>query len=204
MSILYLLDLIGVFAFGLTGGLVAKRKDMDLFGFFVLALVTATGGGTLREIMLGNTNLFLFYDPTYIIVIIASALCTFVFHNQILKITSIVLFLDAIGLGTFVCIGMSKALAAGVPAFGAVIFGLLTAVGGGVLRDVLAGEVPMVLHRDFYAVACIIGGVIYIFLYEIGLDQEIVMAVTTAIIIALRVLAIKYKWNFIAHSKSNS
>lgn len=197
MAILYLFDIIGTFAFGLTGGLVAIRKEMDLFGLFVLALVTAAGGGTIRDVMLGDVHLFLFYDPVYILTIIASTLATFVFYRQLLKIGSMILILDAIGLGTFVCIGASKALEKGVPAFGAVIFGLLTAVGGGVLRDVLAREIPMVLTRDFYAMACIIGGIIYTMLLSFGLDDETVTFVSAAVIIALRLLAIKYGWNFI-------
>lgn len=195
--LLHLFDLLGCFVFGLTGALLATQKRMDLFGMFILALVTAIGGGTLRDLMVGNTPLFFLLDPDYICVIFASTLCTFLFHQTLLKVKSVILILDAVGLGTFVCIGVSKGLEHGIPAFGAVLMGLITAVVGGILRDVLAGDIPVILSRDFYAMACVIGGIAYIILYDWKIPEEIVIAAASAITILLRLLAIKFKWNFI-------
>lgn len=197
ITVLYTLDLIGTFAFGLSGGILAIRKGMDLFGVFVLAIVTAIGGGTTREVMLGNRELFIIYNPDYIVVILASAICAFIFYEKLLRVNSVILIFDAFGLGTFVCIGVSRALAVGVPLFGAVIVGLITSVVGGMLRDIIAKEMPMILVRDFYAMACLIGAITYAFLYWIGLPETWVMLVSAAVVIILRLLAIRYHWNFI-------
>jgi uncharacterized membrane protein YeiH len=195
--LLYSLDLLGTFAFGLSGGILAIKKGMDLFGVLVLALVTAIGGGTVREVMLGNQELFIFYNSDYIWVILASALAAFVFYEKLLKINYCMLLVDAVGLGTFVCIGVSRAISVGVPLFGAVIVGLITAVVGGMLRDIIAKEMPMILVRDFYAMACLIGASIYVFLYWLGLQETAVMLVSASVVIILRILAIVFHWNFI-------
>ncbi len=202
ITVLYILDLIGTFAFGLSGGILAIRKGMDLFGVFVLAVVTAIGGGTTREVMLNNQELFIIYNPDYIAVILASAICSFIFYERLLRINSVILIADAFGLGTFVCIGVSRALTAGVPLFGAVIVGLITSVVGGMLRDIIAKEMPMILVRDFYAMACLIGAIIYVFLYWLGLPETPVMLISAAVVIILRLLAIKYRWNFIRKKMS--
>ena len=194
---LYFIDLLGTFAFGLTGGIVAIRKNMDLFGVFVLSMVTAIGGGTIRDIILGSKQLFILSNPVYITLIIASTLCAFLFYRVLLRINSIILILDAFGLGTFVCIGVSKALSSGIPPFGSVIMGLITGVAGGMMRDILAKEIPMVLVRDFYAMACVIGGSFYVALYQMGLPEGTVMPISAAVVFTLRLLAIRYRWNFI-------
>ncbi len=197
MTLLYALDLVGTFAFGLSGGILAIRKGMDLFGVFVLALVTAIGGGTTREVMLGNQELFIFYNAHYIYVILLSAFCAFIFYERLLKINSVILVMDAVGLGTFVCIGVSRALTFGVPLFGAVLVGLITSVVGGMLRDIIAKEMPMILVRDFYAMACLIGAVTYVILYRLGIPESPVMLISATVVIVLRLLAIKFNWNFI-------
>lgn len=204
MSILYLLDLFGTFAFALSGALVAVKKEMDLFGVIVLALVTAVGGGTLRDTLLGNTPVFALTDPNYVYISLAGAICTFIFHKQLFKINSVILIADAFGLGTFVCIGISKALNVHISFTGAVILGVTTAVVGGMIRDVLAREVPVVLTRDFYAMTCVVGGLLYIILYKYHIAEDIIMPLTAGIIIILRLLAIKYNWNFIKVKKQGT
>lgn len=194
---LYFFDLLGTFAFGLTGGLVAVRKNMDLFGIFVLAMVTAVGGGIVRDMLLQRAGITFFNDPVYLYTVIASTLCTFLFFQKLFRINAIILIVDALGLGTFVCIGVSKAMASGLPVFGAVIMGLITAVVGGLLRDVLAREVPVILTRDFYAMSCIIGGIVYTQLFRLGVPEGKVMLISAFVVVALRLLAIRYKWNFI-------
>lgn len=197
MPVNYILDLFGTFAFALSGALMAVKKNMDLFGMVVLALVTAIGGGTLRDMMLGLTPVFILTQPVYIYISVAAALCVFLFYKLFFRINSIILIADAIGLGTFVCIGISRAIDAHVSLTGAVLLGLITAVMGGILRDLLANEIPTVLIRDFYATACIIGGIVYVILYKLGVPHNIIILATAGFIIGLRILAIKFNWNFI-------
>lgn len=197
MSIIFILDLFGSFAFALSGALMAIKKEMDLFGIVVLALVTAIGGGTTRDALLGNTPVFILNEPVYIYISIIAAVLAFLFYRVLFKITSIILIADALGLGTFVCIGVSKALEAHVSYTGAVLLGLITAVMGGIIRDLLANEIPAVLTRDFYAITCIVGGTIYVFLYRQGISNDKVMLLTAGFVIFLRLLAIRFNWNLI-------
>lgn len=104
---------------------------------------------------------------------------------------------DAIGLGTFVCIGVSKALESSISLTGAVLLGLITSIMGGIIRDLLSNEIPAVLTRDFYAITCILGGIVYVLLYLLEISQNLIVLVTIALIISLRLLAIKFNWNFI-------
>lgn len=200
MSIIYSLDLFGTFAFAISGALMAIKKDMDLFGILVLAFVTAIGGGTVRDVLLGNTPVFILNNPVYIYTSIMASIFAFLFYRLLFKINSIILIADALGLGVFVCIGISKALEANVSYTGAVLLGLTTAVAGGVIRDLLAKEIPAVLIRDFYAVTCIAGGMLYIVLLTLPLSNDKIMFLTAGFIILLRLLAIKFKWNLIRAS----
>lgn len=197
MSVLHFMDLFGTLAFAVSGALVAINKKMDLFGVMVLALVTAIGGGTTRDLLLGSTPVFALADPVYIYTALAGALGAFLFCTTLFKVNSIILIADAFGLGTFVCIGISKALAANTTVIGAVMLGVITAVAGGIFRDVLAGEIPAVLTRDFYAMACVTGGLIYVFLFKYNVAESSTMLITAGVVIVLRVLAIRLNWNFI-------
>ncbi|MDO7787381.1 trimeric intracellular cation channel family protein [Desulforamulus aquiferis] len=194
MTIMYSLDLLGSFAFALSGAILAIRKNMDLFGIFVLAFVTAIGGGTTRDLLLGDTPVFILTEPIYIYISIIASLLAFLFYRALIRINSVILLADALGLGTFVCIGVSKALAADVSFAGAVILGLITAVVGGIIRDLLANEIPAVLMRDFYAITCIGGGIIYVLLHNHGIPQNFVMLSSAGFVILLRVLAIRFNW----------
>jgi uncharacterized membrane protein YeiH len=197
MPLLHWLDLFGTFAFALSGALTAIKKDMDLFGILVLALVTAIGGGTIRDILLGIAPVFFLNQPVYIFLAVAATFCAFFFHRELFKINSVILTADAVGLGTFVCLGVSKALAAQVSSTGAILLGLITAVMGGMIRDLLENEIPAVLIRDFYAMTCVLGGVIYVLLYKLGISQNMIVLTTAGLTITLRLLAIHFHWNFI-------
>lgn len=197
MSVLHFFDLFGTLAFAVSGALIALNKKMDLFGVMVLALVTAIGGGTIRDLLLGSAPVFALADPAYIYIALAGALGAFVFCAALFRVNSIILVADAIGLGTFVCIGISRALAAGANVTGAVVLGVITAVAGGIIRDVLAGEIPSVLTRDFYAMACVAGGLIYVILYKYDVPEIGAMLLSAGTVIILRILAIRFKWNFV-------
>ncbi|MGI6658864.1 MAG: trimeric intracellular cation channel family protein [Dethiobacteraceae bacterium] len=194
MTLLDLLDLSGTFFFALSGAMMAIRKKMDLLGIIVLGTVTAIGGGTLREILLGRFPPFVFQQDQYLYTALCASLAAFIFVEQLTRINSIVLLADALGLGTFVTIGISQALEADVTPTGAVILGAITAVAGGIMRDLLAQEIPYVLTRDFYAITCICGGVIFILLEKQGLPRRLTMSIVTAVVVLLRLLAIRYNW----------
>ncbi|AEF93074.1 Uncharacterized protein family UPF0126 [Desulfotomaculum nigrificans CO-1-SRB] len=196
MTVLYFFDLFGTFAFAVSGALIAIKKEMDLFGVMVLALVTAIGGGTTRDLLLGNTPVFALTEPVYIYVSLSAAILTFLFANAFFRIHSVIMIADALGLGTFVCIGVSRGLAANISLTGAVILGVITGVVGGIIRDMLAGEVPTVLTKHFYAMTCVAGGILYITLYRLNVNHNTVMLVTAGFIIVLRLLAIKFRWHF--------
>jgi uncharacterized membrane protein YeiH len=194
MTLLFILDMAGTFFFAVSGAMVAVKKKMDLFGVIVLGTVTAIGGGTLREILLGRFPPFVFRRDIYIILAVAGAMFAFLFVEHLLRIGSAVLLADAVGLGTFVSIGVQQALSADITPVSAVILGTVTAVAGGMIRDVLAGEIPFVLTRDFYAVSCIVGGIFFLVLRNLGLETDTVMMATTLLVIIMRVLAIRYRW----------
>jgi len=194
VNLLFILDLAGTFFFAVSGAMVAVKKNMDLFGIIVLGTVTAIGGGTLREILLGQFPPFVFRQDLYFYLAVIGSMLTFVFVEQLIRIRSVVLLADAVGLGTFVSIGVLKALNADITPTSAVILGTITATAGGMIRDVLAGEIPFVLTRDFYAVSCVIGGMLFVGLHHFDFPPNTVMAATTTLVILLRVLAIRYRW----------
>jgi len=199
MNLLFILDLCGTFFFAVSGAMVAIKKKMDLFGIIVLGTVTALGGGTLRELFLGNFPPFVFQQDLYFYIALGGSLFTFLFVEQLQRIHSIVLLADALGLGTFVTIGVTKALAAGITPTGAVILGAISAVAGGMIRDIMAQEIPYVLNKDFYAATCVLGGTAYILLEKIGLARQPKMTTTTILVVCLRILAIRYSWQLPRH-----
>ncbi|MDW7650340.1 MAG: trimeric intracellular cation channel family protein [Bacillota bacterium] len=194
VTLLFILDMAGTFFFAVSGAMVAIKKNMDLFGIIVLGTVTAIGGGTLREILIGQFPPFVLRQDLYFYIAITGSLFTFLFVEQLLRIRSIVLLADAVGLGTFVTIGVTRALEVDITATSAVVLGVISAVAGGMIRDVLAGEIPFVLTRDFYAVSCIIGGITYLSLVRIDVPLHLTMAFTTFLVIVLRVMAIYFRW----------
>lgn len=157
---IYILDLIGTFAFAVYGSYFALEKNCDIFGVFTAAFLTAVGGGTLREILSNNVP-FYFFDKNYLISIILGVLFAIVFFKRFHKVNKFVLFLDSIGLVAFALIGASKANAMDLGFFGIIFFATITAVGGGLLRDVLLNKVPELMHRDFYASVAILLGLSY-------------------------------------------
>jgi uncharacterized membrane protein YeiH len=151
------LDLVGVFVFALTGGLVAVKKRLDLFGVLVLAAAAALGGGVLRDVLIGVIPPVGLTDWRLLTAAVLAGLVTFVFHPGVERISKVVRVLDAAGLATFAVGGSLKALGAGVNPLGSVLVGCITAVGGGIVRDVLAGQVPEVLRREMYALPALLG-----------------------------------------------
>lgn len=194
MNLLYILDLIGTAAFAASGAWVGVRRQMDLFGVLVLGLVTATGGGTLRDVLLGDFPPFCLKDENYLYLSVAVSLLIFFLHRTLDSIRHPLLYFDAIGLGTFVVIGTGKALAFSMGPLGAVMMGIMTGTAGGVMRDILSRQVPLILRKEIYASACLAGGLLLVLLTRTGVAPPLAGLVSALCVIALRLLAIHYNW----------
>lgn len=190
------LDLIGTFVFGISGALLAVRKQFDVVGMLVLAELTALGGGIARDLILGATPPASFTDVWYLVVPVVAVAVTFFAHAQITRINLAVLVFDAAGLGLFCVSGTAKALAFGLNPVPAVGLGILTAVGGGMLRDVLANEVPVVMRADsvLYLVPAALGATIVAVTHGLQVYGPAVAGSAAALTFALRIAALRYNW----------
>ncbi|MDH4008027.1 MAG: trimeric intracellular cation channel family protein [Desulfuromonadales bacterium] len=195
MNIIYILDLIGTAAFAASGAWVGVRKQMDLFGVLVLGTVTAVGGGTLRDLLLGDIPPFSLKDEAYIYIAIVVSVVVFANRKRFEFFEKPLLYFDAIGLGTFVVIGTTKAIDFQLGALGAVLMGVMTGTAGGVMRDLLANQVPLILRREIYASACVAGGALLVILGENGVAPATAALLSAATVILVRLLAIHYDWS---------
>jgi uncharacterized membrane protein YeiH len=190
--ILYSLDLVGVAVFAVSGVLAARDRGLDLLGVIVIAAITAIGGGTLRDLLLNRYPIFWITDAQYLTVIIASAFLTVAYVRVRPPPGKALLVADAVGLALFALSGAQLAEAAQCPAIIVVLMGTMTGVAGGVLRDVITAQVPLILRRDIYATAAIVGVALYLLLQALGLQRSAAFGVGMAMVIALRLLAIHW------------
>lgn len=192
-SLLYFIDMFGTAIFAISGVLLAGRLKMDPFGVVVLASVTAIGGGSIRDMALGATPVFWITDPAYIWVIIGTCLMTMALVRRPKRLPWYVLpVCDAIGLAAFVGIGVEKALHYQDSYLIAIIMGVITGCGGGIIRDVLAREVPMVLRSEVYATACILGGIFHVSALSLGYDNHTAFLSGALSTLIIRLGAIKW------------
>ena len=192
--IIYVLDLFGVAVFAVSGSLAAGRKRMDIFGVTVLGLVTALGGGTLRDTLLDAGPIFWIDDPGYLLIAVASSLLTFVAVRAISIPWRGLLISDAFGLAVFMAIGTSKALTITNSASVAIVMGVMTGVAGGMIRDVLSAEVPLILRKEIYATAALCGALAYVLLIHLGMPDIGSLILSAAITLSIRLAAIR--WGF--------
>lgn len=189
---LFYLDIFGTISFAVAASLMAHRKNLDPFGILVISIITSVGGGTLRDILLRNYPIFWIDNIIYLAVIIASSVLTQIFIKYISRISNILLIFDAIGIGVFTVIGIKISLNFHIHPLISVIMGTITAVFGGLVRDVLYNEIPVILHKELYATLCICGGVVFFFLRYCGVPVDINYAISILFIIITRIIAIKY------------
>lgn len=195
LSPLYLADLIGVFVFAVSGAIAGRQKDMDLFGMFILATVTCVGGGTLRSLLIGATPPPVLTDPAYVIVAAIATLASFYAEPLWEKWQRAVSLFDAVGLGVFVCIGVQVSQTHGLAWWACVGLGMVTATFGGVIRDLLRTEVPLIFRKEIYATAALIGGLIYLGLDTLNVPTSINIPVTTIITATIRIIAIRLNFH---------
>jgi uncharacterized membrane protein YeiH len=186
---LHYLDLLGTVVFALTGLLAASRKQLDLFGAIVIAMVTAIGGGTLRDLILGQP-VFWITQPIYIYVIVVSALFLFFYARFRPAPVKLLLFLDALGLAVFTVIGAQKAMALGLSDPIVIMTGIMTGAAGGVIRDVLVGEVPLIFRKEIYATASFMGASVLLVLMQTIDSPELAMTLAILVVLLLRIFAI--------------
>jgi uncharacterized membrane protein YeiH len=190
--ILYSLDLVGVAVFAVSGVLAARNGGLDLLGVIVIAAITAIGGGTLRDLLLNRHPIFWIADAQYLTVIMVSALLTVAYVRVRPPPGKALLVADAVGLALFALSGAQVAESAQCPAIIVVLMGTMTGVAGGVLRDVITAQVPLILRRDIYATAAIVGVALYLLLQAFGLQRSAAFGAGMAVVIALRLLAIHW------------
>ncbi|MGN6636495.1 MAG: trimeric intracellular cation channel family protein [Oryzihumus sp.] len=185
-----ILDLVGVFVFALSGGLVAVRKRLDLFGVLVLAGAAALGGGVMRDVLIGAIPPVGLSDWRLVAAASLAGVVTFLFHPGVARISKLVRILDAAGLAAFAVAGALKALGAGTGPMTAVLVGAITAIGGGILRDVLAGQVPEVLRRELYAVPALLGATVVVVADRLHHLTETVVWSAVALVFVVRMSAV--------------
>ena len=196
ISIFFIIEVIGTVAFASSGAMVAIKQQLDLLGVVVLGVTTAVGGGMLRDIILGNVPPGLFMNPVYVMAAFITVLALFIvvrLNQRILESRNI---FDAIGLAAFTVTGIDTAVLAGYGDyhFLSVFLGVLTGVGGGVLRDIMAGQTPYILRKHVYASASIAGALCYVFLAD-WMTGDASMIISALLVILIRMLATRYCWN---------
>jgi len=188
-------DLIGVAVFAASGASAAIAKRLDLFGVGFVGFVAALGGGILRDLVIDAVPPLAFADWRYAVTAVLASVAVFWLHPQLSRLRRTVLLLDAAGLGLFTVTGTLKALNAGVPPVGACLVGMLTAIGGGLARDLLTGEIPVVLQRDIYAVAALGGAILVTVLHGWGLAGPLATVAAAMLITGVRLLALYRRWS---------
>ena len=194
MQLLYYVDLFGTLVFAISGVLVAVEKKFDLVGAIIIGIVTAVGGGTLRDVLIGETPVGWMKDLNYLYVIFTAIPLCFYFQKSIQKLTKGLFLFDTIGIGLFTILGLQKTLGVGLSPLVAIMMGIVSAVFGGVTRDVLTNEIPLIFRKEIYASACLVGALVFLILeyFFAGAIYNILLSILVVIII--RYLAVRRNW----------
>lgn len=196
LDFFFVLDILGTIAFAISGALAAIRKRMDLFGVLIIAFVTAIGGGTIRDLLIGDTPVTWIRSLTATYAIFFSAVFTIVFRNKLDVIKTSLFLFDTIGIGLFTIVGIEKGMMFDLHPIICVALGTISACFGGILRDTFCNEIPVIFRKEIYATACIAGGLIFFLLRETSLQQDFIYLLTAATIICIRLLAVIKSWSF--------
>ena len=192
---IYIVDWTGTLIFAISGTLKAIDKKFDLFGASVIALVTSVGGGTIRDLLIGNTPVGWMRDNNYLIAILLALITSYLFKAQVLKLSKGMFLFDTIGIGLFTVLGVEKALSVGLSIPITLLMGVVSAVFGGVVRDVLCNDIPLIFRKEIYAVACLLGGIVYLSLRYFFDWQYVNMLSAMSIVIIIRYLSVRFKWS---------
>ncbi len=193
ISFVDIIDYVGTFAFAISGIRFASKKNYDLFGALIVGFVTAVGGGTLRDIMLGKTP-FWFTQNSYIIITILALIFFVIFQKHISKLGKALFLFDTIGIALFTVVGFHKTIECGFSLWVATLMGMFTGAAGGVIRDILLNEVPLIFRRDIYALACWFGGLVYLIGIKLNIPELVTQIACAATVVAIRICAVTYHW----------
>ena len=194
ITFIFIINLIGTFVFAISGIRIASSKQMDWFGAYIIGLVTAVGGGTVRDLLLGVTP-FWIEDSIFFLMTGVALLSTLVFKDRIFRWSKTLFLFDAIGLGLFTVVGISKSINAGLPIWVCIVMGMITGSVGGITRDILLNEIPLLFRKDIYALACIAGGVIYFSCDYFALPKNFNEFLAAGSIMIIRIVAVKFHIN---------
>ncbi|HNX87806.1 MAG TPA: trimeric intracellular cation channel family protein [Paludibacteraceae bacterium] len=191
LTFINIIDYLGTFAFAISGMRLASAKRFDWFGAYVVGLVTAIGGGTTRDLLLDLTP-FWMLQSSYLVVTGFALLFVIFLGKYVIRLHNTFFIFDAIGLGLFVVVGIDKTLELGFPFWVAILMGMITGSVGGVIRDILINEVPLIFRKDIYALACVVGGVFYFICFKLNFSPVVTQTVAAISVILTRILAVKY------------
>ncbi|WP_339875429.1 trimeric intracellular cation channel family protein [uncultured Algoriphagus sp.] len=193
MDLQYALELVGTFVFAISGALAIREREHDMFGAGFTGFITAIGGGTLRDILLDSYPLVWIGDVWFLYAILCGIMAAFIFPNFLSKLRKTFFLFDTVGIAFFTVLGVEKALNLGVRPEIAAIMGMFSAVMGGVIRDTLTNEIPILFRKEIYASACLAGAIFYLILNYFGVSRDINLLASIAVIIAIRLVSMKYK-----------
>jgi len=189
----YIIDILGTIAFAISGVLVAMDKKLDVFGVFIIAFVTAVGGGTLRDLLIGIKPVGWLNAPVHLLIIVVTVFLSIVFVKQLKHVKKSLFLFDTIGIGFYTMVGVEKGLEAELSPIMCIILGTITACFGGVTRDILCNEIPVIFRKEIYATVCILGGLVYFLLIQFPINNAIAYSMAIITIIIMRILAVRFK-----------
>lgn len=192
MSLFLIIDILGTLSFSISGVLTAVKKRMDPFGIFIIAFVTAVGGGTLRDVLI-DAPVFWMYDLRFMYVIAGATILAIIFRKKLGYVRKSMFLFDTIGIALYTVIGVEKGISAGFPPIICIALGTLSACFGGVIRDILCTEIPIIFRKEIYATACIAGASAYFILQYTPLSNNVVVFISGGIVITIRLLAVIFK-----------
>lgn len=195
MTWIYVFDILGTLVFAISGVLTAMEKKFDVVGTIIIGLVTAVGGGTLRDVLIGQTPVAWMQNDTYLIVILVGVFLAHVFKNRIQRLRKSMFLFDTIGIGLFTILGLQKTLGVGLSVPISVLMGIVSASFGGVIRDVLTNEIPLIFRKEIYATACLAGAIVFLILSSFSPYPTVNMLLSMLIVFIIRYFAVKKGWS---------
>lgn len=194
MELLKLIDIAGIAVFSISGVSAAMEKKLDVFGVFIIAFITALGGGTLRDVLIGQLPVSWMYNLNYGLIVLLSTLAAMFFSNIIGNYQKTLLTFDSLGIGLFTVVGIQKGILLDFHPAVCIALGTITACFGGVIRDILLNNIPLIFQKEVYATACILGGVVYFALIRLQMNEMIIEVVSIIFIVVFRLVAVKFNW----------
>ncbi len=189
----YAIEILGTIAFAISGSFAAMQRRLDPFGVLIIAFVTSIGGGTVRDLLLGDTPVAWMRDVNYCLLILVTSLLTIFFKTQIKKFKITLFLFDSLGLGLFTLVGVQKGIVFGLSPGICVALGTITGCFGGIIRDTLLNTIPLIFRKEIYATACIMGGILYFALVRFNLEADLAKVIVIAFIFTVRIVVVKYK-----------